>query len=345
MTIIFKQGDMFEEPVQATVNTVNCVGVMGKGIALEFKKRWPANFKAYKKICDAKELSPGTLFVFDTHELFPQDGPRYLINFPTKAHWRAKSKYSYVEDGLDALVKAIREYGIKSIAIPPLGCGNGGLEWADVKPLIVSKLGKLDDVDIIIFPPKNSVDDPEHIHSDFPMTFERAALLKTLGDLEGYFDGVFDRISLQKIAYFLQVLGVNFNLKFSRNLHGPYSETLKKAYLTLESNGMISGFTDGDRLSHVTPSGYAVADEYLTTTRSSNGEIIDRLDKLIQGYESPYGLELLSSVHWLAHHEGYHPVEKVVEAMQSWSERKRNSFEEEAIRVAYSRLQNDGLLH
>jgi O-acetyl-ADP-ribose deacetylase (regulator of RNase III) len=345
MTIIYKSGDMFSEPVQAVVNTVNCVGVMGKGVALEFKKRWPANFKAYKKICDAKELSPGQMFVFETNELFSSEGPRFLVNFPTKAHWRSKSKLSYVEDGLDALTEAIMSKKIESIAIPPLGCGNGGLDWAEVRPLIEAKLGRLSGVEIIVFPPKDAFDEPEHTNTTLPMTFERSILLKSLNDLEKFFDGAFDRISLQKIAYFLQALGVDFRLKFARNLHGPYSETLKKAYVAFEQHGMISGFLTGDRQAHVTPSGYAVADEYLGKSKDSGDEIIDRLSKLVQGYESPYGLELLSSVHWLAHHENHYPVEKIIAEMQGWNENKRNSFSDEAIRLAYGRLQDDGLLN
>jgi O-acetyl-ADP-ribose deacetylase (regulator of RNase III)/uncharacterized protein YwgA len=345
MTIKFKTGDMFSEPVHALVNTVNCVGVMGKGVALEFKKRWPANFKAYKKICDAKALTPGQMFVFDTHELFAADGPQYLVNFPTKAHWRAKSKIAYVEDGLDALAKAIKNYDIKSIAIPPLGCGNGGLEWADVKPLIMTKLGAIEDVEIIVFPPKDAVDQPEHVHSQLNMTFERAMLLKSLNELEIFFDGSFDRISLQKIAYFLQALGIDFRLKFARNLHGPYSETLKKAFIALEHHGMICGFLEGDRQAHVTNSGCAVAEEFLGGADQNTDEIVERVSKLVQGYESPYGLELLSSVHWLAHHEEHSPVEKVIAEMKSWNENKRNSFSDDAIRLAYERLQEDKLLN
>lgn len=345
MTIRTKKGDMFAEPVEALVNTVNCVGVMGKGVALEFKNRWPANFRAYKSLCDAKDLKPGEMFVFDTNELFASDGPRYLVNFPTKAHWRSKSKMQYIEDGLDALVRAIQEYRITSIAIPPLGCGNGGLDWEDVRPLIEAKLSGLQNIDIVLFAPKHAVDAPEHVNSDLPMTFPRAILLKALNDLERYFDGSFDRISLQKIVYFLQALGVDFNLKFSRNLHGPYSENLKLAYVAMERHGMIDGFRNGDRQSHVTPSGCAVANEFLGKTESASGDTIDRLNKLVQGYESPYGLELLSSVHWLAHHEGHFPVEKIIEEMLGWNETKRNRYSEDAIRAAYGRLKEDGLLH
>lgn len=345
MTIRTKKGDMFAEPVEALVNTVNCVGVMGKGVALEFKNRWPANFRAYKSLCDAKDLKPGQMFVFDTKELFISEGPRYLINFPTKAHWRSKSKIEYIEDGLDALVEVIRERGITSIAIPPLGCGNGGLNWADVRPVIETKLSVLDDVDVVLFAPKHAADAPEHAHSNLSMTYPRAILLKALNDLERYFDGSFDRISLQKIAYFLQALGVDFKLQFSRNLHGPYSETLKLAYVAMERHGMIDGFLSGERQSHVTPSGCAVANEFLDQSETTANDTIDRLSKLVQGYESPYGLELLSSVHWLAHHEGHFPVEKIILEMLGWSEAKRNKFGEGAIRAAYDRLKEDGLLH
>lgn len=345
MTIRTKKGDMFSEPVEALVNTVNCVGVMGKGVALEFKNRWPANFRAYKDLCDAKALKPGQMFIFDTKELFASEGPRYLINFPTKAHWRSKSKMEYIENGLDALADVIRQYGITSIAIPPLGCGNGGLDWADVRPLIEAKLSPLRSVDVVLFAPKHAEGKPEHVHSGLPMTFPRALLLKALNDLERYFDGSFDRISLQKIAYFLQALGVNFKLRFTRNLHGPYSETLKLAYVALENHGMISGFMTGDRQAHVTNSGCAVADEFLDRSDTASADIINRLSKLIQGYESPYGLELLSSVHWLAHHEGHFPVEKIIEEMMSWNETKRNTFGEDAIRGAYDRLKEDSLLN
>ncbi|WP_317056412.1 type II toxin-antitoxin system antitoxin DNA ADP-ribosyl glycohydrolase DarG [Roseovarius rhodophyticola] len=345
MTIKFKNGDMFSEPVEALVNTVNCVGVMGKGVALEFKNRWPANFKAYKKLCDAKGLKPGQIFVFDTQELFPGNGPRFLINLPTKAHWRSKSKLSYVEDGLDALVETVEKFEIKSIALPPLGCGNGGLDWEDVKPLIVSKLEPLTDVEIVVFSPKGAQDEPEHAHASVRMTHARATLLKSLNDLEPFFDGSFDRISLQKLAYFLQALGVDFKLKFSRNLHGPYSETLKKAFIAFENHGLISGFMSGERQTHVTNSGCAVAEEFLSNTVENSDEVVDRLSKLIQGYESPYGLELLSSVHWLAHHEKHYPIEKIIEEMVGWNENKRSSFTEQAIRRAYDRLCEDGLLN
>ncbi|MAP95465.1 MAG: Appr-1-p processing protein [Ponticaulis sp.] len=345
MPIFFKSGNMFDEPVEALVNTVNCVGVMGKGVALEFKNRWPDNFRAYKKLCDAKQLNPGQMFVYDTHELFFTTGPRYLVNFPTKAHWRSKSKLSYIEDGLENLVDVLREYQIESIAMPPLGCGNGGLDWAEVKPLIEAKLSGENDVKVIVFEPQVERSKPEHIAKDVSMTAPRAILLKTLSELEYIFDGSFDRISLQKIVYFLQALRVDFNLKFSRNMHGPYSETLRSAFVSLEKLGMISGFTGNNRQTSVTNIGCAAADDFLSHDSTQSDDLINKLSMLIQGYESPYGLELLSSVHWLAHHEKHQPVEQIIEQIMSWTDEKRNSFTDQAIRTAYDRLQEDGLLN
>ena len=344
MTLIFEKGDLFSQPVEALVNTVNCVGVMGKGVALEFKRRWPENYKAYKRVCDAGELTPGRMFVFDRGQIFRDDGPRYIINFPTKNHWRAKSTLQYVSDGLDALIEEIKVRGISSIAMPPLGCGNGGLDWKDVRPLIESRLAKLTDLNVIVLAPRDAEDEPEYTQVKVTMNHERAILLKTLGDFEEYFDGKFDRISLQKIVYFLQVLGTPFNLQFSRNLHGPYSETLRKAFIAFEKLGMIKGFASGDRQAHVTPAAYAAADEYLKECNPSDVGVIERLSKLIQGYESPYGLELLSSVHWLADKEKHYPVEKIIAEMRNWNEAKRNTFNDKMIKVAYERLLADALV-
>jgi O-acetyl-ADP-ribose deacetylase (regulator of RNase III) len=142
-------GNLLAADVDALVNTVNTVGVMGKGIALQFKNAYPANFKAYARACKAEGVQLGDMFVFDTGAL---TGPRWIINFPTKGHWRSNSRLSDVEDGLDSLRATIEELRIKTIAIPPLGCGNGGLDWSEVRPLIEKKLDGLD-VQVHIYGP------------------------------------------------------------------------------------------------------------------------------------------------------------------------------------------------
>jgi O-acetyl-ADP-ribose deacetylase (regulator of RNase III) len=148
----FKHGNLLHENVEALVNAVNCVGVMGKGIALEFKNSFPENFRLYKKACKAGEVHPGKMFVVFAIGLL---NPKYIINFPTKFHWENKSRIKDIESGLDALALEIQKLGINSIAIPALGCGNGGLDWSDVKPLIESKLSQpqMQNVKVIIFEP------------------------------------------------------------------------------------------------------------------------------------------------------------------------------------------------
>lgn len=156
MPLTFKTGDMFDEPAEAIVNTVNCVGVMGKGVALEFKRRWPENFKAYKRLCDSGSLRPGKMFVFESQDMFDPQGRRFLVNFPTKDHWRESSRMEFIEDGLEDFVARVDELRIKSVVMPPLGCGNGGLDWRKVKALITDRLSPLDEVRIVVFEPNGT---------------------------------------------------------------------------------------------------------------------------------------------------------------------------------------------
>lgn len=346
MPICFKNGDLFNEEADALVNTVNCVGVMGKGVALEFKKRWPDNFKHYRRICEKKGLRPGSLFVHEVADLIHRSCPRYIINFPTKDHWRAQSKLEYVEEGLDALVKEIVDRRILSIALPPLGCGNGGLIWGEVRPLIERKLGALSGVQITVLEPYGGDNKPEHQATGIAMTYPRAILLKSLAELEPLFDSLFDRISLQKIVYLLQKLGVPFGLSFKRNLFGPYSETLRKAFVALERHEMVEGFTSEERLAKVTAGGYALADDYLIRENKSDqaNDVIRRLSHLIEGFEGPHGLELLSSVHHLVEINDNVSIETVITEMGNWNEVKRNKFSPSVIKGAYLRLREDGLI-
>lgn len=143
----FKIGNLLEADTEALVNTVNTVGVMGKGIALQFKERFPNNFKIYAEACKKRILKPGSMLTVKEHTF---KGDRWIINFPTKTEWFKKSQYSFIEEGLKDLAKTIEEKQIKSIAIPPLGCGNGGLKWEKVKPLFEQYLGRLSGVEIII---------------------------------------------------------------------------------------------------------------------------------------------------------------------------------------------------
>jgi len=146
----FVQGNLFDAPVEALVNTVNTVGVMGKGIALMFKEAFPANFLAYEDACKGHQIKIGRMFVTETHAL---SGPKWIINFPTKKHWRQPSKLEWITEGLDDLKRVIQQKHIRSIALPPLGSGNGGLDWREVRQQVEHILGDIEDVDVVVYEP------------------------------------------------------------------------------------------------------------------------------------------------------------------------------------------------
>lgn len=151
-------GNLLEADAEAVVNTVNCVGYMGKGIALQFKQAFPDNYAAYARACAAGELQPGRVFTFATGTAV---GPGYIVNFPTKRHWRGKSRYEDIESGLEALVAEVERLRIASVAVPPLGCGLGGLEWTRVREMIHRAFSRVPGVEVLLFPPQ-PVQAPAH---------------------------------------------------------------------------------------------------------------------------------------------------------------------------------------
>lgn len=215
--IEFRTGDILRADVEALVNTVNCVGTMGRGVALQFKNNFPANFKAYEVACARDEVQPGRMFVFETGQL----SPKFIINFPTKRHWKGKSRMEDIESGLKALVEQIRNRRIRSIAIPPLGSGLGGLNWADVRPRIVAALDKLDDLDVIVYEP-NSAPVTTRSREVPKMTAGRAALV---GLMHRYLGGLMDPfvtlIEVQKLMYFMQEAGSPFGSPTSSIITAP----------------------------------------------------------------------------------------------------------------------------
>lgn len=195
--IEFTSGDILKDDAEAIVNTVNCVGIMGRGIALQFKNAWPENFKAYEAACTRKEVQPGRMFIFETGQLTT---PRYIVNFPTKRHWRGNSRIEDIESGLFALASEIKARGIRSIAIPPLGSGLGGLDWDDVRPLIEKHLAPLADVTVRIYEPKAApqADKMQRSREVPKMTPGRAALVELVNR---YMKGLLDpTISLLEVG-------------------------------------------------------------------------------------------------------------------------------------------------
>jgi O-acetyl-ADP-ribose deacetylase (regulator of RNase III) len=345
MTIEYKSGDMFAEPSEAIVNTVNCVGIMGKGVALEFKGRWPENFRAYKELCDSASLVPGKMFVFENNDLMGDGNHRYLINFPTKLHWRAKSKIEYIEQGLNDLVDQITILGIESVVLPPLGCGNGGLDWQIVRPLIERKLSRLPNVKAVIFEPSQNFEIPEQNSIPTDLNIPRASMMVVFAELEKFFGGHLTRLTAQKLTYFIQAAGVDFGLIFAKEKFGPYSDKLHQAFKVMEAKRYISGYSDEERKVIVTPSTFAAANEFLKESSFDISQVVKRLSFLVEGYESPYGMELLSSVHFLSITEGITTQPEMSVALEAWNDHKRDSFSRDAVTLALTRLRDDNFLN
>tara|TARA_B100002003_G_C14149645_1_gene552888 strand:- start:1370 stop:2392 length:1023 start_codon:yes stop_codon:yes gene_type:complete len=338
------KGDLLkQQDVDAIVNTVNCVGVMGKGIALQFKKKWPENFKMYAAACKNGEVKLGQMF---TYELGALATPRYIINFPTKSHWRSASKLEDIESGLKSLVKDIKAKDIRSIAIPPLGSGLGGLPWAEVKELIFTYLEPIEDLDVRLFEPNDAIKAVElDVNTAKPkMTAGRAAILALLETYRSVNFGL-SKIEVQKLAYFLQEAGENMKLQFQKHTYGPYADALRHALNTMDGH-YIQGVGDGVVESEIRPIDSALEDarQFLECSNESiNGRIL-RVAELIDGYQSPYGVELLSTVHWVNKNEGASNPVEALNAIQSWNERKKALMTPLHVRAAWNRLEQTGWL-
>ena len=336
------RGNILKDDAEALVNTVNCVGVMGKGIALQFKKAYPENFKAYEAACRREEVRPGRMFVFETGQLFP---PRFIINFPTKLHWRGKSRYENIESGLKALVREVRQRNIQSIAIPPLGSGLGGLQWSRVKALIKAAFEDIPDVRVKLYEPKgspNAKDMP--VRTSRPkMTVARALLIKLMKHYSR-FSYRLTLLEIQKLAYFLQESGMDLKLQYVKHLYGPYAHNLNKVLEILEGHH-IQGYGDTQRPdAEITllPDADEAADRFLQKYPYAAGHL-ERVADLVDGFETPYGMELLASVHWAAVHDGeVFDAESTITAMASWNDRKRRLLKPAHIRLAWERLQAEG---
>jgi O-acetyl-ADP-ribose deacetylase (regulator of RNase III) len=344
--IQYKTGDILAEEAEALVNTVNCVGVMGRGIALQFKRAWPENFKAYAEACRQGEVQPGRMFVFETGRLVP---PRLLINFPTKRHWRNRSRMEDIDAGLAALVEEIRERQIHSIAIPPLGAGLGGLDWAKVRERITRALGGLPGVRVVVFEPGGVPDAGRGRRAAKrpKMTPGRAALIGLMDRyLRGLLDPFVSLLEVHKLMYFMQEAGEPLRLRFEKGFYGPYAENLRHVLRDIEGH-FIAGYGVGgdqpDKPLELLPGAVEKATESLAAESESTQERFERVADLVAGFESPFGLELLSTVHWVARHEGSTAASEVVERTYRWGERKRQ-FSEPQIQLALQVLKDQGWL-
>jgi O-acetyl-ADP-ribose deacetylase (regulator of RNase III) len=336
-------GNLLEAPVDALVNTVNTEGVMGKGLALQFKKAFPDVFKAYERACREKRVAIGSMFVVGRGLL----QPRWIINFPTKDHWRMPSRLSFIEEGLVDLVRQVEILKIRSLAVPPLGCGNGGLDWADVEPLIVKALAPLVDVRVLVFAPAGAPAAGRMVdrRPRPKMTPGRAVFLAAMADYDRPYDYGLTLLEAQKIAYFLQVGGERLRLRFIPHIYGPYADTLRNVLEHIEGH-YIRGYGDatgGHETTIELLPGTADEARAFVANQPETQARLDRVRRLIETFETPFGMELLATVHWVATHAAEpSTLEQVIVGVQDWSDRKRREMKPGHIEAAWHRLREHG---
>ncbi len=356
--ISYVQGNLLDARADALVNTVNTVGVMGKGIALMFKERFDRNFRLYAAACNAKKVKVGEMFVTETGEL---DGPRWIINFPTKDHWKGNSRLEWVEAGLEDLKRVLRERKIRSVAIPPLGAGNGGLDWATVKASIHAALADLDGVEVIVYEPTNQYQNIAKRAGVQKLTPARALVAEAVRRY--WVLGMeCSLLEVQKLAWFLERSLVHLRLRndlkldFKAHRYGPFAPSLNHLLNSLDGSYLRSdkriadsspldviGFDDARK---------EVVQGYLKSEAKDVAPALELASQVIDGFESPFGMELLASVDWLLCREGVAPnVPALLEGLAHWpadgaagaGKRKSEIFDERSVGIALRQLQSSAL--
>ena len=350
----FTKGNLLDANVEAVVNTVNTVGVMGKGIALMFKERFPDNYKAYVAACKAGEVQIGKMFVTSVNEM---KDPRWVINFPTKKHWRQPTKLEWIREGLVVLKDVIREKQIHSIAIPPLGCGNGGLDWSEVCPVIKAALGNLEDVEIIVYEPTAQYQNVAKKKGIEKLTPARALIAEMVRRY--WVLGIeCTLLEAQKLAWFLERtikrMGLKdpLDLRFEADRYGPYANRLMHLL-----NGLDGSYLHCDkRLADASAFDTIWFDEakrervelYLKSSEASMYlPALEATDELIDGFQSPLGMEALATVDWLIVREGAEPtLSGIRQGIRNWpagaahAHRKEKLFTDRLLQLALERLQS-----
>ncbi len=351
--IQYTTGNLLEADVAALVNTVNTVGVMGKGIALMFKERFPDIFKDYAAACKNKRVQTGRMFVTPTGQLH---GPRWVIHFPTKRHWRHPSKLEWIDEGLADLRRVLVANKIDSVAIPPLGAGNGKLEWADVKPMIEKHLADLPAVQVIVYEPTRAYQNVSKTTGVEKLTAARALIAEMIRRYEvlGLDCSI---LEVQKLAWVLEFvikrLGIKdpLKLQFSADRYGPYSDKLRHLLNNLDGSYLHSDIRLADAspldVIHFAPDhGEKLAAYFRTAECAPYMEVIEKADRLIDGFQSPLGMEALATVGWLLEREHVTPTpEGIRGGISKWpagaeaAERKQKLFSDSLLRAALNRFE------
>jgi O-acetyl-ADP-ribose deacetylase (regulator of RNase III) len=348
--IQFTTGNLLEADAEALVNTVNTAGVMGKGIALMFKERFPENFKAYESACKLKQVELGRMFVTELLEL---GRPHWIINFPTKGNWRFPSRLEWIKSGLQDLRRVIEDKKITSVAVPPLGAGNGGLDWQDVRPLINEALGDLEGVEVLVYEPAAAYQNVTKTSGVEKLTPARALIAEIVRRYEslGLECSV---LEVQKLAWILnrviERLGIKnpLGLQFDANRYGPYADNLRHLLNNLDGSFLhcakrLADAGPSDVL-HFAPDHEEKLAAYLKSAEgAAYVEAIERTDELVDGFQSPLGMEALATVDWLVtKNNAEWTVKGIRAALNDWptpgaAERKQKLFSDDLLQAALDR--------
>lgn len=352
----YSTGNLLEAPADALVNTVNEVGVMGKGIALMFKEGYPEASAEYEREAKAGHVKVGSVLAVPNLCLM---GPRWIIHFPTKKHWRNPSKLEWVRAGLRDLVRVVREKRIGSVALPPLGCGNGGLDWGLVRREIEAAAAEVPDVDILVFAPASAYQNTAKREGVEELTPARA-LIAELIRRYAVLGLECTNLEVQKLAWFLdrsiRSLGLDdpLKLQFEANKYGPYSDRLRHllngldgSYLHCEKRLSDAGpldliwFEDAQR---------EQLEAFLSTQEAAAFlPALERTSSVIDGFESPLGMELLATIDWLLSKGTEPAVAAVRQSLTRWpggqaaGRRKAKLFDDRLVSLAIERLRTSAL--
>lgn len=347
----YTQGNLLEAQTEAVVNTVNTVGVMGKGVALMFKEAFPDNFEAYSAACERGEVRVGSMFVTENREL---TGPRWIINFPTKQHWRHPTKPEWVRDGLVDLRRVIEEKRIRSIALPPLGCGNGGLEWTDVRPMIEAALGQLAEVDVVAYEPTDHYQNQAKRTGVLTLTPARALIAELVRRY--WLLGIeCTLLEVQKLAWFLhrsiQQLDLEdpLKLRFQADKYGPYADNLRHLLDALDGSFLRCE----KRIADAGPMDTIAFDEtkredvraYLVEGGGRHYlQALNHTEQVIDGFQTPLGMELLATVDWLLVRGSAPTLSAIKSGLRAWpagaaaAARKLKIFDDRLLEMGLARL-------
>lgn len=323
--LTYTTGDLLKSSADALVNTVNCEGYMGKGIAYQFKLQFPENNKDYIRACKSGALTIGKLHYY-------KEKGKTIINFPTKNKWREKSNMEYIEQGLDQLVILIQNLGLSSIAIPPLGSGNGGLIWAKVKLLIEKKLlGLSQNIDIIIYEPSKSYSSQPTVEPK--LSTSALVLMEIKHNLKK-----FSKFRLQKTAYFVNVFSGNTYFNFKKHKFGPYDHSIDIISKNIREFQLYYGTKSTDEAKLILYN--TIISENIENKISELIIPIEKACSYVNEINDDHELECLSTVCFLIEQNTPMPIEQIFIGFKQWSEDKAARFSDDEILLGVEKLHN-----